>query len=241
MNCRIRHIHRGVIFFPLMLQLITASIFASGTGAAALMRGSLPLSEVPQQDEPQEEVVINNTSYSIPAPWIGKKIIAPDLAYSDFRKIPIEYTHKGSKIYLLAAAYMPLLELLQAAEKERIFLKVESAYRSEAYQKRIFMRMLAEGRIFADIVRYVAPPGYSQHVLGMAVDFFPSNWRFAETAAYIWLRENAPRFGFEETYSRFNSMKIPWESWHWNYTGEKTGNHAVSGQDNEAGQVELLR
>ena len=119
------------------------------------------------------------------------------------------------------------MELLQAAEKDGISLKVESAYRSERYQKRIFKRMIAEGRSFDDIVRYVAPPGYSQHVLGTAVDFFPSNWRFADTEAYTWLRENAQRFGFEETYSRFNPMRIPWESWHWNFTGNKDGEQTV--------------
>ena len=82
--------------------------------------------------------------------------------------------------------------------------------------------MLGEGRTFADIVRYVAPPGYSQHVLGTAIDFFPSNWRFADTPDYEWLKENARQFGFEETYSQFNKMKMPWEAWHWNYSWKNT-------------------
>ena len=167
-------------------------------------------------------MVIDGQTYSVPPPWIGSRIVAPEFDYTDFRQIPVEYTHMGSSIYILASAHGPLVEMLKAAKEDGIELKVESAYRSERYQKQIFKRMLEEGRTFEDIVRYVAPPGYSQHVLGTAVDFFPSNWRFADTPDYAWLKENAGQFGFAETYSRFNKMKMPWEAWHWNYTGSGT-------------------
>ena len=77
--------------------------------------------------------------------------------------------------------------------------------------------MLSEGRDFEDIIRYVAPPGYSNHMLGTAVDFSPSNWRFADTKQYLWLQENGHTFGFEEIYSETNRLKMPWEAWHWQY------------------------
>jgi hypothetical protein len=223
MSFKIRHIHRGTIFFPIMLVLINAIVSVCSSRVSGSPQKSLSPPEIKVWDEPQEEVVINGSTYSILPPWIGKKITAPEFDYSDFRQIPVEYTHNGSKIYILTAALQPMVELLQAAEKDGISLKVESAYRSEEYQKRIFKRMLEKGRTFADIVRYVAPPGYSQHVLGTAVDFFPSNWRFADTPDYAWLREKGRLFGFEETHSQFNPMKIAWEAWHWNLTGKKDG------------------
>lgn len=172
--------------------------------------------------QPHEVVIIDNKTYVVPLPWPGSRIVAPEFAYTDFKQIPVEFTHMGSSIYVLAVAHKPLVAMLQAAHADGIELKVESAYRSERYQKQIFKRMLEQGRTFEDIVRYVAPPGYSQHVLGTAVDFYPSNWRFADTPDYEWLKENAGQFGFEETYSRFNRMKMPWESWHWNYIGSGT-------------------
>ena len=180
----------------------------------------IPEQDKPQRDKPQEVVTINGETYIIPPPWTGNRLTAPELNYSDFLRIPVEYTLNNGKIYILAKAHQPVVAL-QAAEKNGIFLKVESAYRSTGYQKRIFKRMLAKGRTFDDIVRYVAPPGYSQHMLGTAVDFFPSNWRFADTTDYTWLQKNATRFGFEETYYQLNPMKIPWEAWHWNFTGKK--------------------
>lgn len=208
------------LLLPIALLLINPAIHACSIQAAASSQvSSSGIDPSLQSEMPQEGVVINSQTYPIPPPWAGNEIAAPEYDYEDFRQIPVEYTHQGSKLYILAAAHQPLVKMLQAAAEDGIMLEVESAYRSERYQKRIFKRMLDEGRTFADIVRYVAPPGYSQHVLGTAVDFFPSNWSFAETRAYEWLGENAHRFGFTESYSRLNREKIPWEAWHWNYIG----------------------
>lgn len=182
----------------------------------------------PKSDERRETVVIGGEAYSVPPPWLGNKIVAPRFDSSDFRRIPIAFTHNGGKVYVAATAYGPLVNLLRAAEEDQVALRVDSGYRSAGYQKRIFMRMLAEGRTFEDIVRYVAPPGYSQHMLGTAVDFFPSDWRFADTTAYAWLQENAGRFGFEETYPKSSPEKLRWEAWHWNFAGTRDADRVVS-------------
>lgn len=47
-----------------------------------------------------------------------------------------------------------------------------------------------------------APPGSSQHEVGLAIDF--------STYKYSWLQANASRFGF---------YNLPGESWHWSTTG----------------------
>lgn len=186
-------------------------------------RGEPPVigHEAPERDERVETVVIGGEAYSVPPPWLGNRVVARRFDSSDFRRVPVEHTHNEGKVYVLALAHGPLVDLLRAADEDGIPLEIDSGYRSERYQKRIFRRMLAEGRSFDDIVRYVAPPGYSQHMLGTAVDFFPSDWRFADTAAYTWLRENARRFGFEETYAPDSPTKFPREAWHWNFTGQK--------------------
>ncbi|MBU1233638.1 MAG: M15 family metallopeptidase [Proteobacteria bacterium] len=228
MNTKTRYSRRRcTIFLLIMLMMVCVSQPACSTRPSKSSQVIRSL-ESPERDEPQEVVTINGNTYIIPPPWSGNKFVAPKLDYSDFRRIPTEYTHNSSKLYILAAAYQPVVVLLKAAEQDGIFLKVESVYRSAGYQKRIFKRMLAEGRTFGDIVRYVAPPGYSQHMLGTAIDFFPSNWRFADTTAYTWLQENGWRFGFEETYFRLNPMKMPWEAWHWNFIGNKNGDQVIT-------------
>lgn len=171
-------------------------------------------------EQTQETVVINGSRYIVPSPWTGNKINTQDLPSASFRQIPIDYTYNETKLYVRSTALEPLVALLNQARDDGVVLLVESGYRSEGYQRRIFKRMLEQGRDFADIVRYVAPPGYSQHALGTAVDFHPSNWEFANTAAYQWLTENGASFNFEETYSPANGNNMPWEAWHWNYIGE---------------------
>lgn len=166
-----------------------------------------------------EIVTIDGSDYQVPEPWFGNRLFPTSLPNEALKPVPPEFSHNASKVYVLAEAYTPLVNLLDRARQDGIELQVESAYRSKSYQTRIFIRMFAQGRSFTDIIRYVAPPGYSQHMLGTAVDFYPSNWQFAETEQYNWLLEHGAEFGFEQTYSQYNHFKMPWESWHWNYVG----------------------
>ena len=167
--------------------------------------------------EKPETVTIGGESYPIPAPWTGNRIPAPKFEFEDFGQIPVDHTKNGSRLYITAEAQQALIKLLNAAKEDGLVLRIESGYRSPGYQKRIFLKMIEEGRTFDDIIRYVAPPYYSEHARGTAVDFYPSNWRFAELPDYTWLRNNAADFGFTETYPEHNKLKYPWESWHWNY------------------------
>lgn len=167
-----------------------------------------------------EKVIIDGQEYLVPPPWAGNRLYAPEYTFESFKRIPSEYTVNNSKVYVLATAQPNLVALLAKAREDGIDLKVESGYRSVNYQKRIFKRMFEKGRTFDDIVRYVAPPGYSQHMIGTSVDFFPSNWSFADTPQYTWLQEHAKQFDFEETYSQYNRLEMPWEAWHWNYAGK---------------------
>lgn len=174
-----------------------------------------------------ETLIINGKRYVVPPPWAGNRMDTPSLPAGSFRLIPREHAYNDTKVHIHVSAFAPLLALLRQARIDGIDLQVESGYRSERYQRLIFSRMLAAGRDFDDIIRFVAPPGYSQHHLGTAVDFYPSDWRFAATADYAWLQDNADRFCFEQTYSRDNEEGMPWEAWHWNYVG--TGDRAKDG------------
>jgi D-alanyl-D-alanine carboxypeptidase len=68
------------------------------------------------------------------------------------------------------------------------------------------------------VLSYVAPPGYSQHHTGNAVDLAVDRGTFAKTKAYQWLQKNAKKFGFTETYPKENKQRLPWEPWHWFYS-----------------------
>ncbi|WP_419176295.1 M15 family metallopeptidase [Desulfosediminicola sp.] len=166
----------------------------------------------------KETVWIGDKEYDVPYPWRGNKIPAPAIPPSNFSQIPVEHTKDGSRLYVTRQTHASLLKLFDKAREDGFHFKVESGYRSPDYQRRIFLRKFKEGRDFDDVIRYVAPPGYSQHALGTCVDFAPGNWRFGQREEYQWLKRNASAYGFTETYPQKNKYNYPWESWHWNYS-----------------------
>lgn len=163
-----------------------------------------------------ETVTIEGVKYPVPKAWTGQGLEAHPLQKSELTRLPQKYSEGESNIYLLQEAGDAFVAMAKAAEKEDIHLVVNSGYRSAWYQRQIFIRRLEEGKNFEEIVKGVAPPGYSEHMLGTVVDFSPGNWRFASTPAYAWLRENAATYGFSESYPENNRLH-PWESWHWRY------------------------
>jgi LAS superfamily LD-carboxypeptidase LdcB len=168
----------------------------------------------------EDFVSIDGKYYKIPAPWKGNKLKAQQFVLEDFALIPIESSYQQSKLYLIKEAQKALVEMIEKAKQDGVILIVHSAYRSKGYQLNIFMKMMEEGRGFADIIRYVAPPGYSEHMLGTVVDFYPSNWSFADGDSYRWLQKNGAEFGFSESYPQISKNGEPWEPWHWRYISD---------------------
>ena len=210
------------LFSSALTTAAAALLLTLAPCAAPAVEGVAP-AEAGQTDQ-EESFTIDGMTYIIPKPWAGNRIHAPSQSELSFGQVPVENCANGSKVFVEQETRDALVQMMAAARLDNIHLEVNSGYRSSRYQKKIFTRMLTSGRAYDDIIRYVAPPGYSQHSLGVAVDFHPSNWEFAELPAYQWLRENAHFFGFAETYSSTNALGYPWESWHWAYTAH--GNEA---------------
>ncbi len=85
--------------------------------------------------------------------------------------------------------------LAAAASRAGLALMVNSAYRSDAEQARLYAANPDP--------RWVAPPGTSLHRCATELDLGPP-------AAYAWLAANAGSFGFAQRYS--------WEPWHYGFT-----------------------
>lgn len=111
-------------------------------------------------------------------------------------------------------------ELRTAAERDGITLLLVSAFRSVDYQLGIFERKIGAGESLESILKVNAPPGYSEHHTGRAVDLTtpgcaPLVEEFESTAAFAWLLLHAHRFGFVMTYPRGNEFGMAYEPWHW--------------------------
>ncbi len=169
-----------------------------------------------------ETVVIDSVEYDIPAQWVGQSLDSTQIADpTTLVRLPDEFCFEDYRIYLDRSTRDALVELAEMAKKDSIEIIVDSGYRSASFQKRIIKRRMAEGESFERVVRFVAPPGYSQHETGRAIDLVPSEVRFAKTETYAWLIENAGHFGFVETFPDDTTSLHRAEPWHWYYEGKE--------------------
>jgi LAS superfamily LD-carboxypeptidase LdcB len=158
----------------------------------------------------------------------------------DFAPIPAEYNIGGYKMYLRRETLDAFLKMRDAAEKDEIDLKIASATRNFNYQKELWNNKWTGAKIvdgkdlsksvpdglerFKKILEYSAVPGTSRHHWGTDIDinkaepiYFNSPKGIKE---YEWLTENAPLFGFCQTYNLKGSLRPTGyneEKWHWSY------------------------
>jgi zinc D-Ala-D-Ala carboxypeptidase len=101
-----------------------------------------------------------------------------------------------------------------------------SCHRSEGYQADLFCGARSRGIPAEQRAETVAPPGFSEHHTGYAVDFGGAiapkcNFRqcFGTTNAGRWLSANAASYGFEMSFPLGNAQGVSPEPWHWRWVG----------------------
>ena len=170
------------------------------------------------QPEKNETVLLNGLSYDVPESWAGRRIdISTQPNPSSLMALPSQYTLNQSRIYVTQQTKLALLKMVNQAQQDGVKLFIDSGFRSAQYQKKILEKYLDQNMDYLGLLQVVAPPGYSQHMLGNCIDFVPSELDFSKSTQYTWLKQNAQKFGFIESYSEDNKMGINWEPWHWQF------------------------
>ena len=143
--------------------------------------------------------------------------------YPDAQELSVAETDTNGTHYLLipeaAAAWRALK---QAAHLDGIAVELVSAFRDIERQAQIIRDKLARGMPMETILTLSAPPGYSEHHTGRAVDINtpgcePTEEPFEHTDAFCWLMQHAERFRFTLSYPRGNDLGFIYEPWHWCY------------------------
>ena len=114
-----------------------------------------------------------------------------------------------------------------AAADDGVDLVVLSGYRSIALQKSLFFDVKsARNQTASERARVSAPPGYSEHATGFAIDLGDGSQpganlsqSFEQTEAFSWLRANGARYQFVLSFPHGNSQGVSYEPWHWRYEG----------------------
>jgi len=119
-----------------------------------------------------------------------------------------------------------LLNMRKEARKDGIYLVFLSGYRSINLQNEIFYSLKSfRNQDAAERARVSAPPGYSEHSTGFAIDNGDATQRetdfetdFENTDSFRWLIKNSAKFHFKLSFNRDNKY-IDYEPWHWRYEG----------------------
>lgn len=135
----------------------------------------------------------------------------------------------SSIIKLQPEAQEAIARMITKAKIEGVRLGIISGYRTLEDQNYLYFDLKAErGQSAQTRAEVSAPPGYSEHHTGYAVDFIDESKpethlspSFETTEAFKWLEKNAPYFSFEMSFPKDNEANVGYEPWHWRYVGNQ--------------------
>ncbi|MEB3338721.1 MAG: M15 family metallopeptidase [Leptolyngbyaceae bacterium] len=151
------------------------------------------------------------------------------LPYKEVPEQELQALTADPAIRLRKPAAQAFENMIAAAAADGVRLVPISGFRSLADQQQLFFDVKAErGQAATKRAEVSAPPGYSEHHTGYAIDL--GDWNapaadlspnFEKTAAFQWLQTHAVRFNFELSFPKGNPQGISYEPWHWRFVGDR--------------------
>jgi zinc D-Ala-D-Ala carboxypeptidase len=157
-------------------------------------------------------------SLGIPLETIAARAL---VLYPEPAELVLAETGEDGREHLLTPSAAAAWRALSAAARsDGVVIRIVSAFRSVERQAEIVRAKLERGQSLQEILCVSAPPGYSEHHSGRAVDVTtdgvrPLETEFEQTAAYGWLARHAQGFGFVLSYPPQNRYGYAYEPWHW--------------------------
>lgn len=150
-------------------------------------------------------------------------------AYKEAPSLELQPIGRDGRLKLRKAAARQYNAMVAAARTQGAILVPISGFRSVAEQQHLFFDVKAQrGQVAAERATVSAPPGYSEHHTGYAVDIGDGRVpatnlspNFEKTAAFRWLQANAARYSFEMSFPKNNSQGVSYEPWHWRFVGDR--------------------
>jgi len=130
-------------------------------------------------------------------------------------------------IYVHKEIYENFKEMQSMAAKRGVSLQLLSGYRSIDLQRDIFYENKSiRNQTAVERSMVSAPPGYSEHSTGYAIDVGDGNYpdthfeiEFEQTPAFRWMKRFAPKYHFVLSFPPNNKQGVTYEPWHWRFEG----------------------
>ena len=196
-----------------------------GLGAIALGIGLFFLIPKPKSTETSSQ---KSTQLS-PNPSATADNVLGHLPYKEAPASELQPITANSQIKLRTSAAQKFKEMSAAAGRQGVILVTISGFRSVTDQQHVFFDVKVQrGQAATQRAEVSAPPGYSEHHTGYAVDIGDGNTpatnlspNFEKTAAFKWLEKNAAYYNFEMSFPQGNPQGVSYEPWHWRFIGDR--------------------
>ena len=226
----------GVVIGVIVIAIIALLVRPSKQISEPVSQEVIPqqpdaATELPAESNPVEveekEVAATETEAETEAETVDN--ILGHLPYEQVAESELSPITADGSIRLHQAAANKFMEMQGAARNQGIILTPLSGFRSVEDQDYLFFDV-KEQRVQDATKRaeVSAPPGYSEHHTGYAIDIGDGNVpatnvspNFEKTAAFRWLEENAARYSFELSFPPDNPQGISYEPWHWRFVGDR--------------------
>lgn len=207
-------------------------------GAIALVLVVVPLLMAVRSQAPSRSASTatstSTTAEASPAPAVSPNpspspAVLGHLPYAEAPVSELVELNQHPGIKLRQSAARKLEEMIQAAAEDGVTLMPLSGFRTEAEQNELFFGVKAErGQAATDRAALSAPPGYSEHHTGYAIDLGDGSrsstdleFEFEDTKAFKWLQAHAAHYSFELSFPKNNAMGVSYEPWHWRFVGDR--------------------
>lgn len=195
-----------------------------GIGAIALGITVFFLIPKPQSTETSSQ----QSTPPSPSPIATDNVLG-HLPYKEAPASELQPITANGQIKLRTTAAKKFQEMSAAAGRQGAILVPISGFRSVADQQHVFFDVKVQrGQAATERAEVSAPPGYSEHHTGYAVDIGDGNTpatnlspNFENTAAFKWLEKNAASYNFELSFPKGNPQGINYEPWHWRFVGDR--------------------
>ncbi|MBE9116055.1 D-alanyl-D-alanine carboxypeptidase family protein [Lusitaniella coriacea LEGE 07157] len=179
--------------------------------------------------EPETPAEQSSPAESVDTPDVpAVENVLGHLPYEAAPESELQSLSANAQIRLRKAAAQKFNEMSASARASGISLVPLSGFRTVEEQNHLFFGVKAQRNQNASQRAEVsAPPGYSEHHTGYAMDIGDGNvpsvnlsQGFEQTAAFQWLEKNAARYGFELSFPPDNIQGVSYEPWHWRFVGD---------------------
>ena len=232
---------QSTVSFPMTIMGILLCLGIGGLLSMFLLSSkpkSAPLAvkqPITKSVAPKQSTSISKNPPAVQAPPVKSpaKISSPDLLghlpYDLAPQSTLEAITADGSLKMRSAAARKFKQMQADARAAGVILTAISAFRTTETQEQLFFG-IKEQRVqnAAKRAKVSAPPGYSEHHTGYAVDLGDGNapatnleTTFADTAAFAWLEKNALRYSFELSFPPNNKQGVSYEPWHWRFVGDR--------------------